>query len=47
MTEYVKDEKRLKHIMRLIDLDGSGKIEYTEFLVGVTNPKEQLKIEHY
>jgi len=39
MKEQIKDEKRLKTMMRLIDLDGSGNIEFTEFLVAVSNPK--------
>lgn len=33
--------------MRLIDLDGSGQIEYTEFLISALNPKAILKSQHY
>ena len=30
-------------MMRLIDLDGSGRIEYTEFLIAALNPRAYLK----
>ena len=33
--------------MRLIDLDGSGTIEYTEFLISALNPRSFLKASHY
>lgn len=47
MKDRIKDEDRLQSVMRLIDLDGSGTIEYTEFLVASLNPSELLNIEHY
>ena len=47
MKERVKDEERLQSIMRLIDLDGSGQIEYTEFLISALNPRMMLTAEHY
>jgi calcium-dependent protein kinase len=47
MKGRIKDEDRLLMIMRMMDLDGSGKIEYTEFLIAAMNPKSYLKREHY
>jgi Ca2+-binding EF-hand superfamily protein len=47
MKERISDEERLTMLMRLIDLDNSGRIEYTEFLIAALNPREYLKQEHY
>ena len=33
--------------MRLIDLDGSGQIEYTQFLISALNPRKFLNESHY
>lgn len=47
MKTRITDPDRLDMMMRLIDLDGSGKIEYTEFVIAALNPKSYLKREHY
>jgi calcium-dependent protein kinase len=47
MKGRIVDTERLEMMMRLIDLDGSGKIEYTEFVIAALNPKSYLKREHY
>lgn len=40
-------EERLKFLMRIIDTNGSGQIDYTEFLVAAIDPKSALNEFHF
>lgn len=52
LFEALKDrkdisEERVKFLMRVIDTNGSGHIDYTEFLVAGINPKKFLTEQHF
>jgi len=36
-------EEEVEHILKIIDTNGSGKIDFTEFLVAASNEEELLK----
>ena len=40
-------EDRVKFLMRIIDTNDSGHIDYTEFLVAAINPKKCLTVHHF
>lgn len=40
-------EERVKFLMRIIDTNGSGHIDYTEFLVAAIDPNTALNEYHF